>query len=127
MLLSVASLRGGKGGQLPPSLPKTVSEIRPDPLRFIFEGWGYPPSISIFLQLVYYFLSEAAANATYLSPSSQNEMICIVGQHIQMEIVDQVKKARVFTVMMDETTDVSHKEQVAILVRYLHETDMTLL
>ena len=52
-------------------------------------------------------------------------MICIVGQHIQTEIVDQVKKARVFTVMMDETTDVSHKEQVAILVRYVHETDMT--
>ena len=31
---------GGKRGQLPPSLSKTVSEIRPDPLRFIFEGWG---------------------------------------------------------------------------------------
>lgn len=70
-------------------------------------------------------LSEAAANATYLSPNSQNEMICIVGQHIQLEIVDQVKKAGVFTVMMDETTDVSHKEQVAILVRYVHETDTT--
>jgi hypothetical protein len=43
MLQSVALLRGSKRGQLPPSLSKTVSEIHPDPLRFIFEGWGIPP------------------------------------------------------------------------------------
>jgi len=43
----VASLRGGgKRGQLPPSLPTTVPEIRPDPLRFIFEG-GYPPHLDL--------------------------------------------------------------------------------
>jgi hypothetical protein len=33
---------GQEGATAPPSLSKTVSEIRPDPLRFIFEGWGRP-------------------------------------------------------------------------------------
>ena len=41
-MLSGSSVATGRGkeGKLPPSLSKTVSEIRPDPLRFIFEGWG---------------------------------------------------------------------------------------
>ena len=38
---------GGKRGQLPPSLSKTVSEIRPDPLRFIFEGWSIPLDLDL--------------------------------------------------------------------------------
>ena len=42
-LQTVASLRGARGGNFPPSLSKTVSEIRPDPLRFVFEGWGGVP------------------------------------------------------------------------------------
>ena len=33
-----------------------------------------------------------------------------------------MKKAGIFSALMDKTTDCSHKEQVAIFVRYLHET-----
>jgi len=69
-------------------------------------------------------LSEAAANATYLGPVSQNEMIAIVGAEIQREVVRRASAAKQFTVMMDETTDVSHREQVAIYIRYLLEDDV---
>src|SRR6218665_2371175 len=67
-------------------------------------------------------LISASENAQYTSPQIQNEMIGIIGSSIQFEIVQAVKKAQVFTVMMDETTDVSHKEQVAIFVRYVEDT-----
>ena len=67
-------------------------------------------------------MKEAAGNAIYLSPLSQNECIEIIGSNIRKEIVSHVKKAGIFSVLMDETTDCSHKEQVA---RYLHETKTT--
>jgi Domain of unknown function (DUF4371) len=70
-------------------------------------------------------IKETAANATYLSSTSQNEMIQIVGEAIQSEVVSQVKAANVFSVLMDETTDVSHKEQVAVYVRYVSESNAT--
>ena len=70
-------------------------------------------------------MKEAAGNATFLSPSSQNECIEIIRSNIRKKIVSRVKKAGIFSVLMDETTDCSHKKQVAIFVRYLHETKAT--
>jgi len=68
-------------------------------------------------------VSEAAANATYLAPQSQNEMIAIVCEEIQQEVARRTAAAAVFSVMMDETTDVSHKEQVQIEERLLALVD----
>jgi len=73
------------------------------------------------VQVLASHLSEAAANATYHGPASQNEMIEIVGAEIQREVVRRASAAKQFAVMMDETTDVSHREQVAIYIRYLLE------
>ena len=84
----------------------------------------------VFLELVSYVadngdailanhLSDTAANATYLGPCSQNDMIAIVGAEIQHEVVRRVTAATQFSIMMDETSDVSHKEQDAIYASYL--------
>lgn len=48
-------------------------------------------------------------------------MIGIVGEAIKLEIARRVKAAGVFAVLMDETTDVSHKEQVAVFVRFVND------
>jgi len=61
-------------------------------------------------------LSNAAANATYLGPCMQIEMIAIIGAEVQREVARRASDAGMFTVMMDETTDVSQKEQVAVYV-----------
>jgi Domain of unknown function (DUF4371) len=53
-----------------------------------------------------------AGNATYLSPTVQNEMIDIIGKSILETVVSKVKKAGILSVLMDETTDASHQEQV---------------
>ena len=44
-------------------------------------------------------------------------MIAVIGAEIQRAVARRASDAGMFTVMMDETTDVSHKEQVAIYVR----------
>lgn len=57
------------------------------------------------------------ANATYISPEIQNELINIIGALITKNIVDEVNLSCGFSVLADETTDVSHKEQLTLCVR----------
>ena len=68
-------------------------------------------------------LLESPENAHYLSPMSQNDQIRCVGEEIKKEVVRRTKKAKAFSVLMDETTDLSNKEQVGVLVRYLSVID----
>ena len=65
-------------------------------------------------------------NATYLyvSHQIQNELIDIIGTDISEEIVRRLKEAEHFAVIVDETPDTSHKEQLSITVRYVHEADI---
>jgi len=67
-------------------------------------------------------LQSAPDNAKYTSPQIQNEMIRIIGSSIQDKIAKKIQKASIFTVMIDETTDVSHKEQVAVFIRFVENT-----
>lgn len=56
-------------------------------------------------------------NATYLSPTTQNELIAICGEIIQNKIVQGLNSAKFFSILVDETTDVSRQEQMSICVR----------
>jgi hypothetical protein len=64
---------------------------------------------------------SGSRNATYLSWKVQNEVIEALGQQIQQQIVNEVKKANFYAVLVDETTDISRAEQLTISVRYVHE------
>lgn len=57
-------------------------------------------------------------NATYMSPTIQNELIAICGEVIQKEIVKDIVKAGVFSILVDETADISGNEQLSLCVRY---------
>ena len=67
-------------------------------------------------------LENAPKNACYLSPTIQNEFIEICGDFIRKDIIDSCKKAKYFTVLVDETTDISTSEQVSISVRFVDDT-----
>ena len=62
-------------------------------------------------------------NSTYTSSTIQNEIISIIGDHIRSSIIDNVKRARWFTVIADEVTDVSNKEQLSLVLRYVNPDD----
>ena len=47
-------------------------------------------------------------------------MIDLIGTAISDEIVQRLKEAVFFAVIVDETPDISHKEQLSITVRYVH-------
>lgn len=66
-------------------------------------------------------LESGLANAQYTSPLIQNQLIQICGNIIKEEIVKKVNVAECFTVMADESTDISQKEQLSICLRYIDE------
>ncbi|KAK5644977.1 hypothetical protein RI129_006277 [Pyrocoelia pectoralis] len=57
-------------------------------------------------------------NATYLSPTIQNELISICGEVVQKKIVQEINSSQCFSILVDETTDVSRQEQMSICARY---------
>lgn len=64
-------------------------------------------------------LETAPRNATYMSPSIQNELIACCGAEIQETIIQEIKQSKYFSVLADETADVGGKEQLSICIRYV--------
>lgn len=58
-------------------------------------------------------------NATYMSHRIQNDIISIIGTVITNTILKRVKKANCFSILADETMDISGIEQLSICLRYV--------
>lgn len=69
-------------------------------------------------------LSTASSRATYISNTSQNDLITCCGDIITETILNQVKNAKYYSVIFDETTDISHTEQLSLNLRYLHKNEI---
>ena len=66
-------------------------------------------------------MKSSSAKAQFTTNKSQNEMIEICGRLITQKIVHKVKENEVFSVLADETVDVSGKDQMALVLRYYDE------
>ncbi|VDH97194.1 Hypothetical predicted protein [Mytilus galloprovincialis] len=56
---------------------------------------------------------------TYLSPQIQNELIQCCELEIRERIVQKCKASGFYSIMADETTDVSVTEQLSLCIRYV--------
>ena len=66
-------------------------------------------------------LENTGKNATYTLADIQNQLICILGHQIHDQILNKVKKAPWFTVIADEVTDTSDKEQLSLVLRLVSQ------
>lgn len=67
-------------------------------------------------------LDTAPRNATYISKTIQNEMIETVGAHILNDLSQEIRNSKYFSVMADEAADISNKENVSVVIRFLDTT-----
>lgn len=63
-------------------------------------------------------LEESSSRATYISKTTQNELIECCGREILSNIIQRIQAARLYSVMFDETTDCSNKSQLSLILRY---------
>ena len=64
-------------------------------------------------------LTAAARNATYTSSVIQNQVIDVLADQVRQKIIRKVHRAKWFSIIADEVTDVSNMEQLNLVVRYI--------
>lgn len=64
-------------------------------------------------------LNTLCTNATYMSPTIQNELIECCGADIVGTNVWKINQAKYFSVLADETFDVCGTEQLSVCIRYI--------
>lgn len=57
----------------------------------------------------------------YLSADSQNEFIGLCADYVRKCILEELKQAKYYSIMVDGTPDASHTEQTTFVLRYLVE------
>ena len=67
-------------------------------------------------------LATCGRNASYTSKNIQNQLIDVCGSIIQSTVLNRVKAAKIYSIIGDEATDVSNKEQLAIYIRYVQQS-----
>ena len=57
-------------------------------------------------------------DGNYLSHDIINELVSMMGTYVLKEILSDVKKAGKFSLIVDEASDISHKERLCISIRW---------
>ena len=70
-------------------------------------------------QLIKEKLQSMPSNASYKSPEIQNTLLQVMGNLVRKSIWQEIKKASIFSILVDETKDCSKKEQISISFRYV--------
>ncbi|CAF4089460.1 unnamed protein product [Adineta steineri] len=63
-------------------------------------------------------LNDSAKNSTYLSPSTQNNLVTLIASDIRQQIAQKISGC-VFTLMVDESRDISGNQQLSVVVRVI--------
>jgi hypothetical protein len=62
---------------------------------------------------------------SYFSPQIQNEIISILGKSTREKGLNRIKESKYYSIMFDCTPDVSHKEQMSQVLRYVYISNGT--
>lgn len=71
-------------------------------------------------------LKTAPKNASYISKTSQNELIESCANVIREKILEKIKESKYYSILVDETTDVSTTEQLTFCCRFLDISSQTI-
>ncbi|CAH2296492.1 zinc finger MYM-type 1-like [Pelobates cultripes] len=81
---------------------------------------NYDPILKEHFMRLKHAVASGKRMTSYFSPKIQNELICLLGNHVKDKIVADIKKAKYFGILFDSTPDVSHTNQMCEVIRYVH-------
>ena len=64
-------------------------------------------------------LKTCLKNASYISKTTQNEIIKCCGQVITGKIIEEVKQNKFYSIIADEAADCSNKEQMSLILQFV--------
>ena len=62
-------------------------------------------------------------HTTYMSKTSQEEYITLLGESIQEEIIGEINSAEMIGIIADTTPDISHMDQLTVAARFIDSND----
>eukprot|EP00795_Rhopilema_esculentum_P014860 gene14860-5984_t len=65
--------------------------------------------------------NQFKSHAQWTSPSIQNELIGILSDQVLERTLTEIKSCKFYSIIVDETSDMSKVEQVSIFIRYVFE------
>ena len=69
-------------------------------------------------------LEDGPRNAKYTHHSIQNAIVSIMAELILKEMQSEVLEGQYYALISDETKDLSHQEQISVVVRYLYNNNI---
>lgn len=64
---------------------------------------------------------QLADSSKYTSPEIMNELVSLMGNHLLRQVLKEIREARWFAVIADETRDITNKEQLSVSIRWVGE------
>lgn len=61
--------------------------------------------------------SYTAETLKYTAPDAQNELLQIMGRMVQRDLLSEIQGRQLYSIMADETSDVSNVEQMCLVLR----------
>ena len=77
-------------------------------------------------EVIHQKLQNLPGNATYTSPEMQNTLLKVMGSIVRDQICRKLRNASMYSILVDETKDLSKNEQVAIAFRYVDVSSATI-
>ena len=68
---------------------------------------------------VLYKVKNGPRNSTYTSPEVQNQLLTVLADMVRMRICNAVQSGDPFPLLADESKDLSKKEQLTVVLRYV--------
>lgn len=82
---------------------------------------------SNFVQLLDALLKEhnkfSIHTIQYTSPAVQNELIALMANQVLRNILEDISERKLFSIMLDESSDRSNREQMCFLLRLVNSFD----
>lgn len=92
--------------------PKSISSESGNFLNIIDLLSRYDPVLKSHLE-------NESSKIKYLSPTIQNELICLASNEILQDILSDIQQAPFFSLLLDTTQDISKTDQLSVVIRYV--------
>ncbi|XP_050065343.1 zinc finger MYM-type protein 1-like [Aphis gossypii] len=67
------------------------------------------------------YANKGKGSTSYLSLNIYEEFVNLMGQKVRETIINEIKKAKYFSIIVDSTPDVSHTDQLSFIFRYVND------
>ena len=68
-------------------------------------------------------IESGPKNQTYISKTTQNDIIDCIKSYIQEKILNEIREAKFFAISADEAADAANVEQLTVVIRYVDTND----